>query len=95
MINKQIVIEHPIGVYSRPAALLVQVASKFSSYIWIEKNEKRANAKSIMGLMSLVLCEGDKINLIADGTDENIAIEAIEKLINSNFDEKMVEELTK
>jgi len=94
MINRQIKIANPIGVHSRPAALLVQVASKFNSSIWIEKDEKRANAKSIMGLMSLILCDGDVITVIVDGDDENDAIKAIAKLVESGFDEMVAKELT-
>jgi len=95
MQSLQMKVENQQGISSRAAALLVQVASKFKSFIWIEKDEKRANAKSIMGLMSLVVNPGDTIGIITDGEDEKEALDAVIKLINSNFNEEIVKELTK
>lgn len=95
MQNIQMKIENSQGISSRAAALLVQVASKFKSFIWIEKDEKRANAKSIMGLMSLIVNYGDMVNIITDGEDEKEALAAVIKLINSDFDEEVAKELTK
>lgn len=82
-----VTIQHEAGLHARPAALFVQVATKFSSRIWIEKGSKKVNAKSIMGVMSLSVAKGNEIMLIADGKDEADAIEALGKLIDSNFSE--------
>lgn len=80
-----ITVRHETGLHARPAALFVQVASKFQSRIWVEKGSKKVNAKSIMGVMSLSVSEGEEIVLIADGKDEKKAIEAIERLVKSKF----------
>jgi len=78
-------IQHESGLYARPAALFVQVASKFHSRIWVEKGSKKVNAKSIMGVMSLSVAKGNEIVLIADGDDEVEALKALKVLVNSNF----------
>ncbi|WAM31998.1 HPr family phosphocarrier protein [Caldicellulosiruptor naganoensis] len=94
MQSLQMKVENSQGISSRGAALLVQVASKFKSIIWIEKEEKRANAKSIMGLMSLMVNYGDDITIITEGEDEKEALDAIVKLINSDFSEEVAKEIT-
>ena len=65
------------GLEARPIALLVQVASQYESSIYIQSGDKRVNAKSIMGMMTLVLSAGDKVIVSADGSDEDRAIEGI------------------
>ena len=72
----------PKGLEARPVALLVQVASQYESSIYVEIQEKKVNAKSIMGLMSLGLAEGDKITIIANAPDEEDAVSAIDKYIS-------------
>lgn len=84
MISKKITIRIPSGLEARPVALLVQVASQYESSVYIEPEEKRVNAKSIMGMMSLGLPAGDEITVIADGTDEIEAMENIEKYLCGN-----------
>ncbi|UOR11728.1 HPr family phosphocarrier protein [Halobacillus amylolyticus] len=74
MIEQSITIELETGLQARPAAQFVQQANRFSSHIFIEKDKKRVNAKSIMGLMSLAVGHGEEITLIADGTDEEHAV---------------------
>jgi len=76
---------HEAGLHARPAALFVQVASKFSSRIWIQTDTKKVNAKSIMGVMSLGVYSGNEITLIIGGKDEKDAMAALNKLIKSNF----------
>ncbi|ALF08697.1 HPr family phosphocarrier protein [Parageobacillus thermoglucosidasius] len=85
MVEKQVEVRLKTGLQARPAALFVQEANRFSSDIYLEKDGKRVNAKSIMGLMSLAISTGSVITLIADGPDEN---EAIEKLANYVENEK-------
>ena len=70
------------GLEARPIAVLVQVASQFESSIYLEANEKRVNAKSIMGMMTLALKAGEKLTVEATGADEEAAIEGIEKYIS-------------
>ena len=82
MDSKSMTINIPKGLEARPVALLVQVASQYESSIYVEIQEKKVNAKSIMGMMSLGLAEGEKITIIANGPDENDAVEAIDKYIS-------------
>ncbi|NLK74545.1 MAG: HPr family phosphocarrier protein [Clostridiales bacterium] len=83
MISKEITIKIPNGLEARPVALLVQVASQYECSIYVVSNEKRVNAKSIMGMMSLGISTGEKVTVIADGADEEAAIENIEKYLSS------------
>ena len=71
------------GLEARPAAMLVQVASQYESSIYVESEEKRVNAKSIMGMMTLGLAEGAHVKVTADGSDEESAIEGIEKYLSN------------
>ncbi len=85
MITKNIKIELPSGLDARPVALLVQVASQYESSIYVENGNKRINAKSIMGMMTLGLSAGETITVSVDGADEEKAMENIEKyLANKN-----------
>lgn len=83
MIRKEIVINIPNGLEARPVALLVQVASQYESSIFVECDEKKINAKSIMGMMSLGLASGEKVFVTAEGKDEEEAIDNIEKYLSS------------
>jgi phosphotransferase system HPr (HPr) family protein len=83
MLSKELTIKSEEGLQSRPAALMVQVAGKYMSNIWIEQGSKRVNAKSIMGVLSLRLKQGDTFFIVANGDDEDKAIEAISRLINT------------
>lgn len=83
MITKEMVIRIPEGLDARPVALLVQVASQFESSVYVESKNKRANAKSIMGMMSMGIVSGETVKVTADGPDEKAAIENIEKYLSS------------
>lgn len=83
MITKEIVIKIPNGLEARPVALLVQVASQYESNIYVVSNEKRVNAKSIMGMMSLGISSGESVTVAAEGPDEKTAIDNIEKYLSS------------
>ena len=72
----------PKGLDARPVALLVQVASQYESSIYVEIQEKKVNAKSIMGMMSLGLAQGEQITIIANGPDEQAAVDAIDTYIS-------------
>ena len=81
MVKKLITVELSSGLEARPAAMLVQVASQYESKIYLEAEAKRVNAKSIMGMMSLVLTNGVVVTIDAEGTDEVEAVEALERLL--------------
>ncbi|MGB8454176.1 HPr family phosphocarrier protein [Anaerocolumna sp. AGMB13025] len=83
MVTKKILIKIPTGLEARPVALLVQVASQYESSIYVECDEKKVNAKSIMGMMSLGLAAGEEVTVSADGPDEEVAMENIEKYLSS------------
>lgn len=84
MITKQILINIPSGLEARPVALLVQVASQYECSIHVVSEDKRVNAKSIMGMMSMGIASGETVTVEADGPDEKEAIENIEKYLSSN-----------
>ena len=81
MSRKEVVVQIAGGLEARPIAVLVQVASQYESSIYLEAGNKRVNAKSIMGMMTLGLNEGEKIVIEADGKDEAAAVEGVEKYI--------------
>lgn len=74
MVERSVTVELETGLQARPAAQFVQEANRFSADLFLDKDGKRINAKSIMGLMSLAVTTGERITLIADGADENEAI---------------------
>ena len=84
MIQTSLVVKHKNVIENRLIALLVQEANHFSCKISFQKDNKKINAKSSMGMMSLVLKEGDQIILIADGEDENAATESIKELLEKS-----------
>ena len=81
MISKRIEIKLPEGLEARPIALLVQVASQYESSVYVESEDKKVNAKSIMGMMSLALPSGREIIVTVNGADEEKALENIEKYL--------------
>ena len=87
MVIKEVVINNQVGLHARPATFFIQKANEFKSSIWIEKDERRVNAKSLLGVLSLGIVKGTKIKIIADGVDENQAIEMLTALIDSEFAE--------
>lgn len=82
MIQKSIRVKLETGLEARPVAMLVQVASQFESSVYINADNRKVNAKSIMGMMSLGLASGEYITVITDGQDEEAAIEGIEKFLS-------------
>lgn len=87
MIESTVEISNQTGLHARPATLLVQTAGKFSSEIWIAKGEKKVNAKSIMGLMSLAISKGETISIGAQGVDEEMAVKELLNLIAKGLGE--------
>jgi phosphocarrier protein len=87
MIERMITIQNRAGIHARPAALIVQGTKDFKCSIFIEKGENRINAKSIMGLLTLGAAYGTELKLIADGENEEQALDALGRLFDSKFDE--------
>ncbi|MBE6992715.1 MAG: HPr family phosphocarrier protein [Ruminococcaceae bacterium] len=87
MYIKEAVVNNQVGLHARPATFFIQKANEYKSSIWIEKEERRVNAKSLLGVLSLGIVKGTTITLIADGTDEETAVNALVDLISSNFSE--------
>jgi phosphocarrier protein len=87
MYIKEAVVNNQVGLHARPATFFIQKANEFKSSIWVEKDERRVNAKSLLGVLSLGIVKGTAIKLIADGPDEKAAVDALAELISSNFAE--------
>ena len=87
MTEVTVTIKNRAGIHARPAALIVQAASKFSSNIWLEKGSDRINAKSIMGIITLGASFGTPVRILAEGKDEEAAVAAIRSLFETRFEE--------
>ena len=83
MITRKMAVQLPTGLEARPLAMLVQVASQYESKIFIEAEDKKINAKSIMGIMGLGLASGEEVVISADGTDEEVALDNIENYLSN------------
>lgn len=88
MISRSVTINNSVGLHARPATFFVQKANCYKSSIWVEKEDCRVNAKSLLGVLSLGISKGTTITLIADGQDENDAVDALAALVDSEFGEK-------
>lgn len=88
MIKKEIEIKNEQGIHARPAGMISNLAMKFKSDIKLVKDGYEVNAKSIMGLLTLAAGKGSKLIIIAEGPDEQLAVEEMEKLFNSKFEEE-------
>jgi phosphocarrier protein len=88
MTEQIITIKNRAGIHARPAALLVQTTKDFTSNIYFEKDSDRINAKSIMGIITLGAAYGTEIKIIAEGEDEQAAVEALVRLFESKFEEE-------
>ena len=87
MFVKEVVVQNQVGLHARPATFFIQKANEFKSGIWVEKEDRRVNAKSLLGVLSLGIVKGTTITLIADGADEKEAVEALVELVKDNFGE--------
>ncbi|MCL2220903.1 MAG: HPr family phosphocarrier protein [Oscillospiraceae bacterium] len=87
MYEKKATVMIQVGLHARPATFLIQKANEYRSSIWIEKDERRVNAKSLLGVLSLGVAQGVTISVIADGPDEIEAVDTLCQLINSDFEE--------
>lgn len=87
MVVKDVLVENQVGLHARPATFFIQKANEYKASIWVEKEERRVNAKSLLGVLSLGIVGGTPIRIIADGSDEQQAVDGLVKLINSGFNE--------
>ena len=86
MYTREITVKNEVGLHARPATYFIQKANEFKSAIWVEKEERRVNAKSLLGVLSLGIMKDTTVTLIADGSDEKEAVDALAELIE-NLDE--------
>lgn len=87
MYVKDVVVQNQVGLHARPATFFIQKANEFRSSVWVEKEERRVNAKSLLGVLSLGIIGGATIRIIADGADEEAAVDSLVKLVQSGFAE--------
>ena len=87
MISRDVTIKNSVGLHARPATFFIQKANSYKSSIWVEKEDCRVNAKSLLGVLSLGITKGTTITLIADGADEADAVEGLISLVDSEFSE--------
>lgn len=87
MFVKDVVVKNQVGLHARPATFFIQKANEFKSSVWVEKEERRVNAKSLLGVLSLGIVGGTNIRIIADGVDEQAAVDSLVKLVESAFAE--------
>ncbi len=85
MCVKEVVVQNQVGLHARPATFFIQKANEFKSSIWVEREERRVNAKSLLGVLSLGIVGDNEIRIIADGVDEHEALDALIKLVESGF----------
>ena len=85
MCVKDVVINNQVGLHARPATFFIQKANEFKATVWVEKEERRVNAKSLLGVLSLGIIGGTTIKVIADGADEEDAVEGLVSLVESGF----------
>ena len=87
MYLKDVTVKNQVGLHARPATFFIQKANEFKSSVWVEKEERRVNAKNLLGVLSLGIVGGTTIRIIADGVDEQTAVDSLVKLVDSAFAE--------
>ncbi len=87
MITREVTINNQVGLHARPATFFIQKANEFKSSIWVEKDDRRVNAKSLLGVLSLGIVKGTVITIAADGVDEVQAVDTLAELIDRQFEE--------
>ncbi|MGM9682631.1 MAG: HPr family phosphocarrier protein [Eubacteriales bacterium] len=85
MVRKDVTITNNIGLHARPATFFIQKANSYRSSVWVERDDRRVNAKSLLGVLSLGIAKGMTITLIADGEDEVAAVDGLIELIHTGF----------
>ena len=87
MISCDVTIKNNVGLHARPATFFIQKANSYKSSIWVVKDERKVNAKSLLGVLSIGIAQGMTITLVADGDDEKAAVDGLEKLISGGLSE--------
>ena len=87
MFVKDVTVENQVGLHARPATFFIQKANEYKATIWVEKEDRRVNAKSLLGVLSLGIVGGTGIRILADGSDEKEAVEALVHLVESGVQE--------
>ena len=87
MYVKEVTVENQVGLHARPATFFIQKANEYKSSIWVEREVSRINAKPLLGIVSLCIVGGTTIRIIADGADEQAAVDGLVKLVSSGFAE--------
>ena len=87
MYVKDVTVQNQVGLHARPATFFIQKANEFKSGIWVEKEDRRVNAKSLLGVLSMGITQGTEITIVAEGPDEVVAADSLAELISSNFSE--------
>ena len=87
MISRDVTIKNNVGLHARPATFFIQKANSYKSSIWVEKDDRRVNAKSLLGVLSLGIMGGTDIKIMAGGSDEEEAVDALVALVESGFAE--------
>ena len=87
MISRNVQIMNNVGLHARPATFFIQKANSYKSSIWIEKEDRKVNAKSLLGVLSMGIAKGMTVTLVADGQDESRAIDGLVELVQTGFAE--------
>ncbi len=87
MVSRDVTIKNNVGLHARPATFFIQKANSYKSSVWVEREDRRINAKSLLGVLSLGIVKGMTITIIADGQDENEAVDGLAGLIDTGFNE--------
>ena len=87
MYSKTVTVANEVGLHARPATYLIQKANEYKCGLWIEEGERRVNAKSLLGVLSLGVVQGTEINIVGDGVDEREAVDDLVQLVENNFNE--------
>lgn len=87
MLSREVIVINNVGLHARPATFFIQKANSYKSSIWIEKDDRRVNAKSLLGVLSMGIVKGTAITIIADGEDEAEAIEGLYSLIANELND--------
>lgn len=85
MYSKDVTVSNEVGLHARPATFFIQKANEYKSSIWVERDNRRINAKSLLGVLSLGIVQGSTITVIADGVDEEKAVDALVELVEHNL----------
>jgi len=85
MFIKEVTVQNQVGLHARPATFFIQKANEYKSTIWISRDERKVNAKSLLGVLSLGITKGVSITITAEGVDEEEAVNGLADLVNSNF----------